>query len=69
MREVALWMITIYQRYISPNLGPSCRFEPTCSGYTKTAIERYGLLWGISLGLFRLCKCHPLHPGGIDPVP
>ena len=62
-------MIVGYQRYLSPFLGPACRFEPTCSGYTREAIERYGVLRGTCLGVFRLCRCHPFHPGGIDPVP
>ncbi|MDT7042899.1 membrane protein insertion efficiency factor YidD [Candidatus Nitronereus thalassa] len=62
-------MIGIYQRWISPWLGQSCRFEPSCSWYTREAIERYGIMHGTCLGVFRLCKCHPFHPGGIDPVP
>jgi hypothetical protein len=66
---IALKLIEIYQRYISPLTPPSCRFYPTCSRYTYEAITRYGLMQGIWLGLKRLCKCHPFHPGGSDPVP
>ena len=69
MRKIALWLIVVYQKIVSPYLGPQCRFEPTCSRYTSEAITRYGLLRGVFLGGCRLLKCHPFHPGGIDPVP
>jgi putative membrane protein insertion efficiency factor len=62
-------LIGAYQRFISPLLPPSCRFHPTCSEYTRQAIERHGVIKGIALGLVRLSKCHPFHPGGFDPVP
>lgn len=61
--------ITAYQRYISPVLGPHCRFTPTCSEYALQAIGRHGVLKGIMLGAVRLLKCGPWHPGGEDPVP
>jgi putative membrane protein insertion efficiency factor len=67
--DIALKLIEIYQRYLSPLTPPSCRFYPTCSHYTYGAISRFGLIQGIRLGLKRLCKCHPFHPGGYDPVP
>jgi uncharacterized protein len=67
--RLALTLIRFYQRFISPGLPPSCRFLPTCSHYTYGAIERFGAARGIYLGMRRVCRCHPLNPGGIDPVP
>lgn len=66
---VALELIRFYQRFISPGLPPSCRFEPSCSRYTYASIERFGVLRGCFLGATRICKCHPWHQGGYDPVP
>lgn len=62
-------LVEFYQNSISPMFPPSCRFQPTCSEYTKRAIQRYGLVRGTWLGAKRILKCHPLHPGGHDPVP
>lgn len=61
--------IRFYQVAISPLLGPSCRFTPTCSHYTVGAIKEWGPLRGMWLGLKRLFKCHPWGPHGFDPVP
>lgn len=69
LKRLALKLIWLYQHYLSPLTPPSCRFYPTCSHYTYEAIERFGLWRGGWLGLCRLCKCHPFHRGGIDPVP
>jgi putative membrane protein insertion efficiency factor len=68
MRNFFLTMIVFYQRWISPLLPPACRFEPTCSHYACEAIRRHGALRGAALALRRLLKCHPFHPGGLDPV-
>lgn len=62
-------LIRGYQRFISPLLGPSCRFQPTCSYYAITALQRFGLIKGCWLSIKRILKCHPLHEGGDDPVP
>lgn len=69
MKQVLLALLRFYKRWISPALPPSCRFTPTCSEYTYDAIARYGVLRGGWLGLRRLGRCHPWHPGGYDPVP
>jgi putative membrane protein insertion efficiency factor len=69
MKKLVLLMIRAYQLLLSPFLGRQCRFYPTCSSYTREAIEKRGLLKGILLGGKRLLKCHPFHPGGVDLVP
>jgi uncharacterized protein len=58
-----------YQRWISPALPPTCRFYPTCSAYAVEALQVHGLLRGVALTAWRLLRCAPWHPGGIDPVP
>jgi uncharacterized protein len=69
MKTLLMGMIRGYQRYISPLTPPSCRFHPTCSQYTFEAIEKYGAVKGSWLGMKRIARCHPFHPGGFDPVP
>lgn len=69
MKRIFISLITWYQRYISAYTPPSCRFQPTCSAYTKEAIEVYGALSGVWLGVKRIGRCHPFNPGGFDPVP
>jgi putative membrane protein insertion efficiency factor len=61
-------LITIYQRVVSPWIGPSCRFHPTCSSYAVDAIRKYGPFGGTFRALARLGRCHPLSKGGYDPV-
>ena len=68
-KSLALGMIRFYKRFISPILPSSCRFEPTCSMYTYEAIEVHGVIKGSWLGIKRISRCHPLNPGGYDPVP
>lgn len=62
-------VIRIYQKWISPLLGPHCRFQPTCSHYAIEAFSRFGFLKGCWLTIKRVLKCHPLHQGGKDPIP
>ncbi|WP_249704931.1 membrane protein insertion efficiency factor YidD [Bacillus zhangzhouensis] len=69
MKPIFIGIIRFYQKYISPLTPPSCRFYPTCSNYGLEAIKTHGALKGGWLTIKRILKCHPLHPGGIDPVP
>lgn len=62
-------LVRIYQYAISPMLGRSCRFEPTCSTYAIAALQRHGAAKGLWLAVKRVGRCHPWHPGGYDPVP
>ena len=59
----------MYQKHISSKTPPRCRFYPTCSHYTYTAIERFGVIKGTLLGMWRILRCNPFNPGGYDPVP
>ncbi|WP_095999821.1 membrane protein insertion efficiency factor YidD [Mobilicoccus massiliensis] len=61
--------VRVYQICLSPLLPQSCRFHPSCSAYTFTAIERFGPIRGVWLGACRLARCHPWNPGGVDYVP
>ncbi|HDH09835.1 MAG TPA: membrane protein insertion efficiency factor YidD [Chloroflexi bacterium] len=69
MKAMILTAIKLYQRTISRALPPTCRFYPSCSEYAYQAIAKYGLLKGGWMALKRLGRCHPLNPGGYDPVP
>jgi putative membrane protein insertion efficiency factor len=62
-------LIRVYQYTLSPFLGPACRFHPSCSEYAYQAIMRHGPLRGLLLAIKRILRCHPFHPGGVDPVP
>ena len=69
MKTFPILLIKGYRRFISPLFPPSCRFQPTCSQYAIEAIDRFGILKGSWLAIKRISRCHPLHPGGYDPVP
>lgn len=69
MKTIALSLIRLYKRYLSPVLPSACRFTPTCSEYTYEAIETYGFLKGGWMGAKRIARCNPWNPGGFDPVP
>ncbi|HMQ13072.1 MAG TPA: membrane protein insertion efficiency factor YidD [Candidatus Competibacter phosphatis] len=69
MRAILIVLIRGYQLLLSPLLGNHCRFYPSCSQYAREAIERHGALRGGWLAIRRVLRCHPWHPGGVDPVP
>jgi putative membrane protein insertion efficiency factor len=66
--QLALTILRIYKRWVSPMLPSACRFYPTCSEYMMEAIEKHGVARGTALGIRRLLRCHPFHQGGFDPV-
>ena len=68
MKYPLIWIIKFYQMFISPILPQTCRFYPTCSAYFIQALEKYGFFKGSFLGIKRVLKCHPFHPGGYDPL-
>ena len=59
-------LLVFYKRRVSPLLPPSCRFTPTCSEYARLALLKHGLARGLTLAVWRLLRCQPLHPGGVD---
>jgi uncharacterized protein len=68
MTTIALALLRLYRLCVSPYIPTTCRFYPTCSCYMMEAIQQKGFLKGLFLGLFRILKCNPFHPGGFDPV-
>ncbi|CDM95369.1 MAG: membrane protein insertion efficiency factor YidD [Limnospira sp. PMC 1291.21] len=69
MKQILIGLIKGYKSLISPVLPPACRFYPTCSEYAMEAIDRFGIFRGGWMAIARILRCHPLHPGGYDPVP
>jgi putative membrane protein insertion efficiency factor len=69
MKQLLVLLVRFYQYALSPFLGRRCRFFPSCSEYTVEAIQKHGAWKGLRLGLKRVSRCHPWHPGGYDPVP
>lgn len=69
MKRVLIGLVRGYQYALRPMLGPNCRFYPSCSDYFRDAVEQHGAARGSFLGVRRILKCHPYHPGGFDPVP
>ena len=69
MKTPVILLLRGYKLVISPMLGQRCRFYPSCSEYTLQAVDRFGVIKGGWLGAKRIGRCHPLHPGGLDPVP
>jgi putative membrane protein insertion efficiency factor len=69
MNRLLVWLLRGYQLVVSPMLGPSCRFYPSCSNYAIEAVQVHGAVRGGWLTLRRVCRCHPWNAGGNDPVP
>lgn len=69
IRRLLILLIRVYQYTVAALLGGQCRFYPTCSAYCIEALEIHGIWRGLGLGIRRIMKCHPWHPGGVDPVP
>ena len=69
MKRIALALIRYYQTEISAHSSPRCKYVPTCSHYAVTAVERYGLLEGGAMAIWRILRCNPFSKGGYDPVP
>lgn len=69
VKYFVLALIRVYQLTLSRWMPPSCRYEPSCSRYTYEAVQKYGAIRGGWMGLKRIGRCHPLSPGGYDPVP
>jgi len=69
LRKCFIFPILLYQKYISPNIAPRCKYYPTCSNYAVTAIEKHGIIFGTLLAVWRILRCNPWSKGGFDYVP
>ncbi len=69
MRKLLIFFVKIYQRFISPALPKSCRYYPTCSTYMIDALQKFGPICGLIMGISRILRCNPFVRGGVDPVP
>ncbi|MBE6037730.1 MAG: membrane protein insertion efficiency factor YidD [Anaerofustis stercorihominis] len=69
MKKIVLFLISLYQKYISPNMRPHCRYYPTCSEYARQAFTKYNFFKGLYLSIKRILKCNPFSNGGYDPLP
>lgn len=69
MRKILVLFVRVYRYAVTPFLGNNCRFYPTCSSYAEQALTEHGPVKGSWLAMRRICRCHPWHPGGVDPVP
>lgn len=67
-KKIVISLINFYQLCISPRIGSHCKFTPTCSEYTKQAVDKYGIIKGSLLGIKRILKCNPFSKGGVDPL-
>lgn len=65
-RKILVKIIRLYQKYISPCMGKHCKYYPTCSEYTRQAVDKYGIIKGSLLGIIRILKCNPFSKGGVD---
>jgi putative membrane protein insertion efficiency factor len=68
IKKIIILLIRFYKKFISPIKRPVCRFYPSCSQYMCDAVEKHGAIKGMLLGIIRILKCNPFHPGGYDPV-
>lgn len=69
MKSLLIQLIRFYQKFISPMMPPTCRYQPTCSQYGIEAIQYHGIIKGTWLTIKRILRCHPFSKGGFDPVP
>ncbi|MFD1671257.1 membrane protein insertion efficiency factor YidD [Agrilactobacillus yilanensis] len=69
MKQIMIYLVRFYQRFISPLFPPSCRYYPTCSNYMLSALKKHGFIKGFIMGIARIIRCNPFIRGGVDPVP